>query len=152
MYEEMECLGATELFIETVVSRLRHRTILAKTPARGANALAQGRTASVATTRTAHTHWEGPLLAGGKGNVNLDSSGLGNFDVSWAARTEAPGGQTSPEELIAAAHSACFSMALSNALAKAGHTDITLETKADVTFQPGEGITGSPLTVRGTVP
>jgi osmotically inducible protein OsmC len=106
----------------------------------------------VATTRTAHTHWEGPLLAGGKGNVNLDSSGLGNFDVSWAARTEAPGGQTSPEELIAAAHSACFSMALSNALAKAGHTDITLETKADVSFQPGEGITGSHITVRGTVP
>jgi osmotically inducible protein OsmC len=106
----------------------------------------------MATTRTATTHWEGPLLAGGKGNVNLDSSGLGNFDVSWVARTEAPGGQTSPEELIAAAHSACFSMALSNAIGKAGHTDITLETKADVTFQPGEGITGSHLTVRGTVP
>ena len=106
----------------------------------------------MATTRTAHTHWEGPLLAGGKGNVNLDSSGLGNFDVSWAARTEAPGGLTSPEELIAAAHSACFSMGLSNALAKAGHTDITLETKADVSFQPGEGITGSHLTVRGSVP
>jgi lipoyl-dependent peroxiredoxin len=106
----------------------------------------------VATTRTAHTHWEGPLLAGGKGDVTLDSSGLGNFGVSWAARTEAPGGQTSPEELIAAAHSACFSMALSNALAKAGHTDITLETKADVTFQPGEGITGSHITVNGTVP
>ena len=106
----------------------------------------------MATTRTATTHWEGPLLAGGKGNVNLDSSGLGNFEVSWAARAEEPGGHTSPEELIAAAHSACFSMALSNALAKAGHTDITLDTKADVTFQPGEGITSSHLTVRGAVP
>ena len=106
----------------------------------------------MATTRTAHTNWEGPLLAGGKGEVSLDSSGLGSFGVSWAARTEAPGGQTSPEELIAAAHSSCFSMALSNALAKAGHTDITLETKADVTFQPGEGITGSHITVRGSVP
>jgi osmotically inducible protein OsmC len=106
----------------------------------------------VATTRTAHTHWEGPLLAGGKGNVTLDSSGLGNFDVNWTARAEEANGQTSPEELIAAAHSACFSMALSNALAKAGHTDITLETKAEVTFQPGEGITGSHLTVRGTIP
>jgi osmotically inducible protein OsmC len=106
----------------------------------------------MATTRTATTHWEGPLLAGGKGNVALNSSGTGNFDVSWAARAETPGGQTSPEELIAAAHSSCFSMALSNALAKAGHTDITLDTKADVTFQPGEGITGSHLTVRGTVP
>ncbi len=50
----------------------------------------------MATTRTAHTHWEGPLLAGGKGNVTLDSSGLGNFDVSWAARTEAPGGPDQP--------------------------------------------------------
>ncbi len=106
----------------------------------------------MATTRTAHTHWEGPLLAGGKGNVNLDSSGLGDFDVSWASRSQTPDGQTSPEELIAAAHSSCFSMALSAALAGAGHTDITLETKADVTFQPGEGITGSHLTVRGTVP
>ena len=106
----------------------------------------------MATTRTATTHWEGPLLAGGKGNVNLDSSGLGNFDVNWTARAEEANGQTSPEELLAAAHSACFSMALSNALAKAGHTDITLETKADVTFQPGEGITGSHLTVRGAIP
>jgi lipoyl-dependent peroxiredoxin len=106
----------------------------------------------MATTRTATTNWEGPLLAGGKGSVALQSSGVGTFDVSWAARAETPGGQTSPEELIAAAHSSCYSMALSNALAKAGHTDITLETKADVTFQPGEGITGSHLTVRGTVP
>ncbi|MDQ1463216.1 MAG: lipoyl-dependent peroxiredoxin [Actinomycetota bacterium] len=106
----------------------------------------------MATTRTATTHWEGPLLDGGKGRVSLDSSGVGAFDVSWAARTEQPGGLTSPEELIAAAHSSCFSMALSNGLAKAGHTDITLDTSADVTFQPGEGITGIHLTVRGTVP
>ncbi len=106
----------------------------------------------MATTRTATTHWEGPLLAGGKGNVSLDSSGLGTFEVNWASRAEAADGRTSPEELIGAAHSACYSMALSNALAKAGHTDITLDTKADVTFQPGEGITGSHLTVRGTVP
>jgi osmotically inducible protein OsmC len=106
----------------------------------------------MATTRTATTHWEGPLLDGGKGNVSLDSSGLGTFDVNWASRAEAADGRTSPEELIGAAHSSCYSMALSNALAKAGHTDITLDTKADVTFQPGEGITGSHLTVRGTVP
>jgi len=106
----------------------------------------------MATTRTATTHWEGPLLDGGKGNVSLDSSGLGTFEVNWAARAEAADGRTSPEELIGAAHSSCYSMALSNALAKAGHTDITLDTKADVTFQPGEGITGSHLTVRGNVP
>jgi lipoyl-dependent peroxiredoxin len=105
----------------------------------------------MATTRTATTTWDGGLTDG-KGRVALESSGIGSFDVSWAARSEQPGGLTSPEELIAAAHSSCFSMALSAALAKAGHTDITLDTKADVTFQPGEGITGSHLTVRGAVP
>jgi lipoyl-dependent peroxiredoxin len=105
----------------------------------------------MATIRTATTHWEGPLLEGGKGIVTLASSGLGNFDVSWPARAQEPGGLTSPEELIAAAHSSCFSMALSNGLAKAGHTDITLDTRADVTFQPGQGITGIVLTVRASV-
>jgi len=106
----------------------------------------------MATTRTATTHWEGPLLEGGKGTVTLASSGLGSYDVSWPARSEEPGGQTSPEEFIAAAHSSCFAMALSNGLAKGGHTDITLDTRADVTFQPGQGITGIVLTVRATVP
>jgi osmotically inducible protein OsmC len=104
----------------------------------------------MATTRTAHTHWEGSLTDGG-GRVTLDSSGLGTYDVTWAARTEAPGGKTSPEELIAAAHSSCFSMALSGALARGGTPPTSLETKADVTFQPGEGITGVHLTVVGTV-
>lgn len=106
----------------------------------------------MATTRVAATHWEGPLLDGGKGTVTLASSGLGSYDVSWPARAEEPGGQTSPEELIAAAHSSCFAMALSNGLAKAGHTDITLDTRADVTFQPGQGITGIKLTVRARIP
>jgi lipoyl-dependent peroxiredoxin len=106
----------------------------------------------MATTRTATTHWEGPLLEGGKGVVTLESSGMGTFDVNWPARSEEPGGQTSPEELIAAAHSSCFAMALSNGLAKAGHSDIKLDTRSDVTFQPGKGITGIKLTVRGTVP
>ena len=84
--------------------------------------------------------------------MTLDSSGLGTYDVSWAARAEEAGGRTSPEELIAAAHSACFSMAFSQALAKAGHPPEHLETKADVSFQPGEGITGVHITVRGRVP
>ena len=106
----------------------------------------------MATTRTATTHWEGPLRDGGKGTVSLDSSGLGTFEVNWPSRAEAADGRTSPEELIGAAHSSCYSMALSAALARSGHTEITLDTKADVTFQPGEGITGSHLTVRGTVP
>jgi osmotically inducible protein OsmC len=104
----------------------------------------------MATTRTATTTWEGSLLDGA-GRVSLDSSEIGTFDVTWASRAEEPNGRTSPEELIAAAHSSCFSMALSSALAKAGTPPEKLETKADVTFQPGEGITGIKITVRGTV-
>ncbi|MFF2244172.1 OsmC family protein [Arthrobacter sp. NPDC058130] len=105
----------------------------------------------MATTRTAHTVWNGDLMTGA-GNTNLDSSGLGNFDVTWKARAEAAEGKTSPEELIAAAHSACFSMAFSNGLAQAGFTPEEINTKADVTFQPGTGITGSHLTVVARVP
>jgi osmotically inducible protein OsmC len=105
----------------------------------------------MATTRSATAHWEGSLLEG-SGRVNLDSSGLGTYDVTWASRAEDPNGRTSPEELIAAAHSACFNMALSSALAKAGNAPESLDTNAKVTFQPGEGITGSHLTVRGVVP
>ena len=104
----------------------------------------------MATTRTAHTHWEGSLTEGA-GQVTLDSSGLGTYDVSWPARTEEPNGKTSPEELIAAAHSACYSMAFSNILNKAGTPPQALETKADVSFQPGEGITGVHITVVGSV-
>ncbi|MFB7861708.1 OsmC family protein [Streptomyces sp. NPDC056069] len=105
----------------------------------------------MATVRHAHTVWEGDLLKG-KGEVTLDSSGIGSYEVSWPSRAEEPNGRTSPEELIAAAHSSCFSMAFSNGLAKAGNPPTRLETKADVTFQPGEGITGIHLTVRGEVP
>lgn len=104
----------------------------------------------MATTRTATTHWEGSLFEGG-GQVSLDSSQLGTYDVTWASRAEEPQGRTSPEELIAAAHSACFSMALSAALARAGTPPTALDTTADVTFQPGEGITGVKITVRGRV-
>jgi len=109
----------------------------------------EGRT--VATTRTAHTAWEGNLLEG-KGVVTFDSSGIGEQPVTWASRAEQANGRTSPEELIAAAHSSCFSMALSHALAGAGTPPTRIETKADVTFQPGTGITGIHLTVEGTVP
>jgi len=105
----------------------------------------------MATTRTSKTHWEGSLMEGG-GSVALESSGLGTFDVTWAARTEdKASGRTSPEELVAAAHSACFSMALSHALAGAGTPPQSLDTQADVSFQPGEGITGVHLTVVGSV-
>jgi osmotically inducible protein OsmC len=104
----------------------------------------------MATTRTAKTHWEGSLFEG-SGTVDFESSGIGRYDVSWPARSEEPNGKTSPEELIAGAHSACFSMAFSKALADAGHAPEALDVSADVTFQPGEGITGIKLTVRGRV-
>ncbi|MFJ3792073.1 OsmC family protein [Kitasatospora sp. NPDC090091] len=105
----------------------------------------------MATTRTARTAWEGNLLDG-KGRVTLASSGIGEYPVTWASRAEDPNGRTSPEELIAAAHSSCFSMALSHALAGAGNPPTRLDTQADVTFQPGTGITGIHLTVTGDVP
>ena len=105
----------------------------------------------MATTRTASAHWEGSLMDGA-GKVTLDSSKLGTYDVTWPSRAEAPDGRTSPEELIAAAHSTCFSMALANGLAQAGNAPDSLDTKADVTFQPGKGITGIHLSVRASVP
>ncbi|GAA4954315.1 osmotically inducible protein OsmC [Nonomuraea thailandensis] len=105
----------------------------------------------MATTRTATTQWKGALIDG-SGTVALNTSGVGTFDVSWASRSQSADGKTSPEELIAAAHSSCFSMALSHALAGAGTPPQSLETSADVTFQPGEGITGIVLTVKGHVP
>jgi osmotically inducible protein OsmC len=104
----------------------------------------------MATTRTATTHWEGSLFEGA-GKVTLESSGIGTYDVSWPSRAEEANGKTSPEELIAAAHSACFSMALSNGLAKAGTPPTALDTSAEVEFTPGTGITGIKLTVKGVV-
>ena len=104
----------------------------------------------MSTTRHAKTRWEGSLMEGA-GQVTLDSSGIGTYDVSWPARAEEPNGKTSPEELIAAAHSSCFSMALSNGLAKAGTPATSLDTKAAVEFTPGTGITGIKLTVTGVV-
>ncbi|MBC9713401.1 OsmC family peroxiredoxin [Streptomyces sp. TRM66268-LWL] len=105
----------------------------------------------MATTRSAHTVWEGSLMEGA-GTVTFDSSGIGSQPVSWPSRAEEANGKTSPEELIAAAHSSCFSMALSHGLAGAGTPPTKLTTSADVTFQPGTGITGIHLTVEGEVP
>jgi lipoyl-dependent peroxiredoxin len=104
----------------------------------------------MATVRQAKTHWEGSLMEGA-GQVTLASSGIGTYDVSWPARAEEPNGKTSPEELIAAAHSACFSMALSNGLAKAGTPPTSLDVTADVSFQPGTGITGIHLTAVASI-
>ena len=103
------------------------------------------------TTRIAAGAWQGSLLEG-SGTVSLDSSGLGTFDVTWASRAEDPQGRTSPEELIAAAHAACFSMSFASRLAKAGSPPTRLETRAEVDFQPGEGITGVRLQVVGDAP
>jgi osmotically inducible protein OsmC len=104
----------------------------------------------MATTRTATTRWTGSLMEG-SGQVSLDSSGLGTYDVTWPSRAEDPNGRTSPEELIAAAHSSCFSMALSHGLTGGGNPPEQLDTSVTVTFQPGEGITGAHIVVRGSV-
>jgi len=104
----------------------------------------------MATTRKATTVWEGTLFEGA-GKVTLESSGLGTYDVSWPSRAEEANGKTSPEELIAAAHSSCFSMAFSNGLAKNETPATQLTTSAEVEFTPGTGITGIKLTVRGQV-
>ena len=103
--------------------------------------------------RSASATWQGDLTSGSGEIHEAPSGAFGPLQVTWAARTEDEhGGKTSPEELIAAAHAACFSMALSAGLAKAGHTAERLETSSTVTFVPGEGITRSALTVVGSVP
>jgi osmotically inducible protein OsmC len=106
----------------------------------------------MAADRTAHVRWEGSLLEGAGTIERVGSGAFGPLDVSWTARTEEPDGRTSPEELIAAAHAACFSMAFSGGLAKAGAAPERLETSATVTFVPGTGITKVALRVRGSVP
>jgi osmotically inducible protein OsmC len=106
----------------------------------------------MATDRKAQVTWEGDLLHGQGRLETVTSGAIGGLDVSWPARAEEPGGLTSPEELIAAAHATCFSMALSNGLAQGGHSPEKLQTSATVTFQPGEGITKVALEVVGRVP
>jgi osmotically inducible protein OsmC len=102
--------------------------------------------------RTATVTWSGSLLEGAGTITSVGSGAFGPLDVTWASRTEDSGGLTSPEELIAAAHASCFSMALSHGLAEGGTPPQKLDTSATVTFVPGEGVTKIALTVRGTVP
>jgi osmotically inducible protein OsmC len=107
----------------------------------------------VATDRRADVRWQGSLLDGSGTIVSTTTGAIGEQPVTWAARsTDDTGGVTSPEELIAAAHAACFSMSLASGLSKAGHEPAELQTSATVTFQPGEGITRIVLTVDGSVP
>jgi osmotically inducible protein OsmC len=105
----------------------------------------------MALTSEATTLWFGDLTSG-SGTTSLDSSDAAEFPVTWQARSEGVVGQTNPEELLGAAHSACYSMAFSNALGQAGHAPESLQVTAAVTFQPGEGITGSHLLVSAKVP
>ncbi len=104
--------------------------------------------------RTAVTVWEGNLPEGA-GTINGGSGALKDLAVTWAARTEAPGGKTSPEELAAAAHSSCYSMALSLGLGKAKTPPEKLTVTAEVTLDEVDGaptIVSSELTVVGRVP
>jgi osmotically inducible protein OsmC len=105
--------------------------------------------------RTANTVWEGNLPKG-KGTLTLNSGATGELPVTWASRSEKRSqGQTSPEELIAAAHASCFSMALSNELSEAGHEPERLEVSSTVTLDMVDGglkVTTSKITVRGRVP
>jgi len=106
-------------------------------------------------TRTARTAWDGGFQDG-SGQVELASSGLATFDVSFPKRaSDDGGGSTNPEELIAAAHSACFAMAFSNELEQAGAKPVAIEVKADVSLGPdpsgGFRLTGIALTVSGEV-
>jgi osmotically inducible protein OsmC len=105
----------------------------------------------MSVTSEATTTWSGGLFEGG-GSVALESSNQGPFAVNWKARSEGSTSVTTPEELLAAAHSSCFSMALSLALAQNGTPPTSIETTASVTFIPGTGITGSHLNVNAVVP
>jgi len=104
--------------------------------------------------RTATTVWEGDL-AHGNGTLSLKSGATGDLPVTWASRTERSDGKTSPEELIAAAHASCFSMALSNMLATDGNPPDSVQTDAVVTLRPVDGkptIASIELTTVGVVP
>ncbi len=109
----------------------------------------------MAATRRAEATWSGDLVSGSGFVSAVTSNVFTDLPVTWAARTEEPEGKTSPEELVAAAHAACFSMAFSGALARAGTPPTRLEVSADVTFEKVEAgwkVASSALTVRGEVP
>ena len=105
----------------------------------------------MALDSTASTHWEGDLF-NGSGTTTVASGATGPLAVDWKARSEEHGGTTSPEELIAAAHASCYSMALSNGLAKAGTPPTSLDVTATATFVPGTGITAMKLVLHADVP
>ncbi len=105
----------------------------------------------MAAESSAKTVWEGDLAKGG-GTTAPSSGAVGKVEVSWASRTASAAGKTTPEELLAAAHSSCYCMALSHELAEAGNVPERLETTANVVFEPGEGVKSSHIQVTGRVP
>ena len=110
----------------------------------------------MATERQASVVWQGDLMNGSGTIAEVPSGAFGPLDVSWASRAEEPNGKTSPEELIAAAHAACYSMAFSHTLAEAGHVAENLDVTASVHFTPAQGggfeISLIELEVEGNVP
>ncbi len=103
---------------------------------------------------TSTTHWQGDLMSG-SGRTSMDTSGLQTFDVAWSKRTTPESGTTNPEELLAAAYSTCYSMALSNKLAQGGHPPTSLETSVTVTFEVGDDgakVSKIVIAVKGEVP
>jgi osmotically inducible protein OsmC len=105
----------------------------------------------MALTSEATTVWNGDLMSG-SGTLTLDSSHAATFQVNWKARSTGDSGVTNPEELLGAAHAACFSMAFANILATFGAAPESIQTTAAVTFDPAEGVTGSHLLVNASVP
>jgi osmotically inducible protein OsmC len=105
----------------------------------------------MAAESRATTVWEGDLPSG-RGTTNVGSGVVPEVEVTWPARTERSEGTTSPEELLAAAHTSCYCMALSNELSKAGNVPERLEASTTVTFVPGEGVKSSRFIVSGRVP
>lgn len=109
----------------------------------------------MAAIRRAEAKWSGPLSTGSGTVSAISSAAFSSLPVSWSARTEASDGKTSPEELVAAAHASCYSMALSANLGRAGTPPDRLEVSAEVTFDKldsGWKVVSSALTVRGWVP
>jgi lipoyl-dependent peroxiredoxin len=101
---------------------------------------------------TAHVTWSGSLIEGDGTIESVGSGVFGALPITWNARIGDETGKTTPEELLAAAHASCYSMALSHGLAQGGNPPDSLETSAIVSFVPGTGITKIALTVKGSVP
>jgi lipoyl-dependent peroxiredoxin len=105
--------------------------------------------------RQARVHWEGPLPSG-RGELEFASSGIGKYPVTWASRVEQPEGRTSPEELLAASHAACYAMAFSATLGRGNTPPERLDVTATVSLDAKQGggfeVTSSALEVRGVVP